>query len=78
MPTLYGGIENLSPWMACDAKTVFATFEMVKASTVNLPSIEVMDQIPKKVKLTDWEKDRYEKTKNIGWQSGDQIPQLNA
>lgn len=42
--------------MACAAKTVYATFEILKESDGNLPSKEVMNQIPGKVNLIDWEK----------------------
>ncbi len=69
MTSLYDGIESLSPSMACAAKTVYATFEILRESDGNLPSKEVMNQIPDKVTLTDWEKDRYEKTGYIRWQS---------
>lgn len=69
MATSYDGIKNLSPSMACAAKTVFATFEILKESDGNLPSKEVMNRIPGKVHLTDWEKERYEKTGYIRWQS---------
>jgi len=55
--------------MASAAKTVFATFEILKNADGNLPSKEVMNQIPEKVNLTDWEKERYEKTGYIRWQS---------
>jgi len=69
METSYDGIERLSPSIACAAKTVFATFEILKKADRNLPSKEVMNQIPEKVNLTDWEKERYEKTGYIRWQS---------
>lgn len=69
MTSLYDGIESLSPSMACAAKTVYAAFEILKESDGNLPSKEVMNQIPGKINLTDWEKERYEKTGYIRWQS---------
>lgn len=69
MTSPYDGTESLSPSMACAAKTVYATFEILKESDGNLPSKEVMNQIPGKVNLTDWEKERYEKTGYIRWQS---------
>lgn len=69
METSYDGIERLSLSMASAAKTVFATFEILKNADGNLPSKEVMNQIPEKVNLTDWEKERYEKTGYIRWQS---------
>jgi len=44
METSYDGIERLSPSIACAAKTVFATFEILKKADGNLPSKEVMNQ----------------------------------
>jgi hypothetical protein len=38
METSYDGIERLSPSIACAAKTVFATFEILKKADGNLPS----------------------------------------
>nr|WP_320192694.1 Mrr restriction system protein [uncultured Desulfobacter sp.] len=69
MRSPYDGTENLSPSMACAVKTVYATFEILKESDGNLPSKEVMNKIPGKINLTDWEKERYEKTGYIRWQS---------
>ncbi len=69
MKTPYDGIEDLSPSVACAAKTVYAAFEIIKESDGSLPSREVLNQIPGKVNLTEWEKERYEKTGYIRWQS---------
>ncbi|MFH2058341.1 MAG: Mrr restriction system protein [Pseudomonadota bacterium] len=69
MTSAYDDIESLSPSMACAAKTVYATFEILKESDGNLSSKDVMNKIPGKVNLTDWEKERYEKTGYIRWQS---------
>mgnify|MGYP006900799572 CR=1 FL=1 len=69
MTSPYHGTQSLSPSMACAVKTVYATFEILKESDGNLPSKEVMNKIPGKINLTDWEKERYEKTGYIRWQS---------
>ena len=65
----YEGIEKLSPSMRCAAKTVFTTFEILKEAGGELPAKEIMDLIPKRIELTDWEQERYEKTGYIRWQS---------
>lgn len=69
MTTSYDGIESLSPSVACAAKTIYAAFTILRESEGSLPSKEVINQIPEKVNLTDWEKQRYEKTGYIRWQS---------
>jgi len=45
MATSYDGIERLSPSMACAAKTVFATFEILKKADGTLPSKDVINQM---------------------------------
>lgn len=65
----YEGIEKLSPSMRCAAKTVFAAFEILKEVGGKLPAKEVMDLIPERIELTNWEQERYKKTGYIRWQS---------
>jgi restriction system protein len=69
MDQVYSGIEELSPSMRCAAKTAFAAFILLKDAGGELPAKEIINQIPGKVELTDWEKERYEKTGYIRWQS---------
>ena len=65
----YEGIENLSPSVRCAAKTIFATFEILKEAGGELPARKIMNLIPQKIELTSWEQERYEKTGYIRWQS---------
>lgn len=65
----YKGIDQLSPSVRCAAKTVYATFDILKKSGGELSAKEVLALIPQKIELTDWEKQRYEKTGYIRWQS---------
>lgn len=58
----YEGIENLSPSVSCAAKTVFATFEILREADGELPAKEIMKLIPERIELTPWEQERYEKT----------------
>lgn len=69
MKNPYEGIEKLSPSVKCAAKTTFAAFEILKEAGGQLPAKEILELIPSKVELTDWEKQRYEKTGYIRWQS---------
>jgi restriction system protein len=62
-------IEKLSPSVKCATKTVFAAFQILKDAGGEMPSKKILDLIPEKVSLTDWEKERYEKSGYIRWQS---------
>jgi len=66
---LYEGIEKLSPSMGCAAKTVFAAFQILKNAGGDLPAKEIINMIPDKIELSEWERDRYEKTGYVRWQS---------
>ncbi|MBN1915590.1 Mrr restriction system protein [Candidatus Dojkabacteria bacterium] len=50
-------------------KTLYKVFEILKRNNNQLPGKEVLAQIEKEVEFTDWEKERYEKTGYIRWQS---------
>lgn len=69
MKSQYDGIEKLSPSMQSAAKSVFAAFEILREAGGQLPVKEVLESIPQRVELSDWEKERYEKTGYIRWQS---------
>jgi len=62
-------ISDLSPSMQIAAKTVYATFKILKDAGGHLPGREVIDQIRKTVEFNDWEKHQYEKTGYIRWES---------
>ncbi len=51
------------------SKTMFATFQILKANGGEMRGRDVVAKIPETVVLTDWEKERYEKTGNVRWES---------
>lgn len=51
------------------AKTIYATFKILKEAGGELPGREVIQRIRQTVEFTDWEKLRYEKTGYIRWES---------
>lgn len=51
------------------AKTIYATFKILKEAGGELPGREVIQRIRETVEFTDWEKLRYEKTGYIRWES---------
>jgi len=51
------------------AKTIYATFKILKEAGGGLPGREVVQRIRQTVQFTDWERTRYEKTGNIRWES---------
>jgi restriction system protein len=65
----YEGIGELSPSKQTAAKTIYAALTILKEAGGEMPGKEVMEKIPEKVNLTDWEKERYEKSGYIRWQS---------
>lgn len=62
-------LEKLSPSKRSAAKTVFATFNILKKGGGQLPGRQVIDTIRETVDLSDWEKEVYEKTGYIRWES---------
>ena len=65
----YAGIQELSPSIACAAKTVYTALVVLKEAGGDLPAKEVLAKIPMKISLTDWELQRYEKTGYTRWRS---------
>jgi restriction system protein len=51
------------------SKTILAAFEILKANGGQMRGRDVVAQIPEKIDLTAWEKERYEKTGNVRWES---------
>jgi restriction system protein len=51
------------------SKTILAAFEILKANGGQMRGRDVVAQIPEKIDLTVWEKERYEKTGNVRWES---------
>jgi restriction system protein len=61
--------KDYSPSRQTAIKTVFAAMQILKEAGGHLPGKEVVQKIAEKVTITDWEKERYEKTGYIRWQS---------
>lgn len=62
-------LETLAPSKQSAAKTVYATFKILKTMGGQLPGREVIQKIRETVKFNDWEKKIYESTGNIRWES---------
>ncbi|MFT3979446.1 MAG: Mrr restriction system protein [Ferruginibacter sp.] len=62
-------LEQLAPSRQSAAKTIFATFNILKKAGGQLPGKQVIDTIRETVKLSDWEKEVYEKTGYVRWES---------
>lgn len=62
-------IQELSPSKSSAAKTVFAAFKILKSAGGQLPGREVMQRIREAVDFTEWEKQIYEKTGYVRWES---------
>jgi restriction system protein len=61
--------KDLSPSRQSATKTVFATFKMLKEAGGQLPGREVIEKLRKTLKFNDWEKENYEKTGYVRWES---------
>lgn len=61
--------NNYSPSRQSAIKTVFAAMNILKEAGGHLPGKEVVNRIPEKVDLSEWELERYEKTGYIRWES---------
>lgn len=62
-------LEGLAPSKQSAAKTLFATFKILQNSGGQLPGKQVIDKISNTINLSEWEKEVYEKTGYIRWQS---------
>jgi restriction system protein len=51
------------------SKTVYATFQILKANGGEMRGRDVLVKIPEIVEITEWEKERYEKTGYVRWES---------
>lgn len=61
--------EKLAPTIQTAAKTVFATFNILKEAGGELPGRQVIEKVKNTVEMTDWETQIYEKTGNTRWVS---------
>ncbi len=60
---------TLSRTKQIGAKVIYEAFKILKEAGGQLPGREVMEQIEKRVTLTPWDLERYQKTGHIRWQS---------
>ncbi len=61
--------KELAPSKQSAAKTMFAAFKILKEAGGQLSGKQVIDKIHKTVELTEWEKQVYEKTGYVRWES---------
>jgi len=61
--------KQISRTRSLGNKTIFAALQALKDNGNELPSREVLEEVEKRVDLDSWEKERYEKTGYIRWQS---------
>lgn len=62
-------MKKLSKSKAVAVKTIFAALKILKAAGGEMRGKEVVDKIRETVEFTDWEKERYEKSGYIRWES---------
>lgn len=61
--------KKLSKSLQSVKKTLYATFQILQENGGEMLGRDVITEIANRVSLTDWEKERYEKTGNIRWES---------
>ena len=62
-------LDKLAPSKKSAAKNLFAAFEILKQEGGQLLGKQVIDKIRAKNNLTDWEKEVYQKTGYVRWES---------
>lgn len=63
------GLEKLAPSKRSAAKNIYASFKILKESGGELPGKQVVERIRDINDLTEWEKEIYEKTGYVRWES---------
>jgi restriction system protein len=61
--------KQLAKSIKAASKTVYAAFQILKANGGEMRGRDIVAKIPEIVEITDWEKERYEKTGYIRWES---------
>lgn len=61
--------DNLSPTKRVAAKTIYEAFKILKKEGGELPVKDILNQIRENIEFTDWEKETYEKTGNVRWET---------
>lgn len=62
-------IKQISLSKQTASKTIFAAFEILKSAGGQLPGKEVINKVREIINLTEWEKQIYEKTGYVRWES---------
>lgn len=62
-------IKQISLSKQTASKTIFAAFEILKSAGGQLPGKEVINRVRETITLTEWEKQIYEKTGYVRWES---------
>jgi restriction system protein len=60
---------ELAPTKALAAKLAYAALTILRDNDKQMPMRELMDRVENQVELSDWERERYEKTGYVRWQS---------
>jgi restriction system protein len=61
--------KELAPSKKSASKTIFTAFNIIKENHNEMPIKDLLKEIEKKITFTEWEKERYEKSGYIRWQS---------
>lgn len=62
-------IEKLSPSRQTAVKVIYEAFKILKEAGGSMPGKEVVNKIRESVELSEWEKEIYEKTGYVRWES---------
>jgi len=62
-------LNKLAPSKRSAAKTMFATFKILKEAGGQLPGKQIIEKIRNTIDLTEWEREIYEKTGYVRWES---------
>jgi restriction system protein len=60
---------DISPSKAVAAKTVFEALSILKEEGGSLPGKEIIDRMRQRIEFSDWEREIYEKTGYVRWES---------
>ena len=61
--------KKIAPSKATATKTVFAAMNILKNNNNEMPKKELLAEMERKITFSDWEKERYEKSGGIRWQT---------
>lgn len=61
--------KELSRSRALAAKTIFAALTILKENNSEMPGKELIEKVEERITLSDWDKERYEKSGYVRWQS---------